>query len=259
MKCLIINGSPSKRYNWGGKIVEGFTGQLVDEVRRSMAALGEVGFEEIRLADADLSYCKGCYNCFFGGEDKCPHAGVMQPILEKLDGADCLILSSPVYALDVSGLVKTFFDLTAFNFHRPRYFTKKALVVSSTAGAAAKKTCAYMRDTLMHWGFNRVYMLPVVRMSAAEPSKKMKKRCADAAERLYFDTKSGKAHSPNVKRVFFFQLWKAMGLSTPENADGRYWLESGLARHAYSPDVPLGLPKRVFGKLIGGMLCRVMK
>jgi hypothetical protein len=61
LKCLVITGSPAKQYSWGGKYIDGFTGQLVFEVKSEMARLGEVSFEEIRLSDTNLPYCKGCH------------------------------------------------------------------------------------------------------------------------------------------------------------------------------------------------------
>ena len=93
MKCLVITGSPVKQYSWGGKIIEGFTGQLVAEVKAEMARLGDVSFEEIRLSDLGLPYCKGCHGCFTKGENSCPHAALFQPLIQKIHEADCVILS----------------------------------------------------------------------------------------------------------------------------------------------------------------------
>jgi multimeric flavodoxin WrbA len=259
MKCLIINGSPSNSYKWGGKITESFTGKLIDEVKNVMSQGAPVEFEEIRLMDINLPYCKGCYNCFYNGENTCPHSALVQPIMQKIKEADCLILTSPVYALNVSGLIKNFFDLAAYNYHRPSFFDKKALVISSTAGGAAKSACKYMRDTLKHWGFNRVYTLPVIRMGATEVSEKHKNSCAKIADQFLDDVLSGKLYSPSFKRVFYFQLWKTMGAKTPDNADGQYWSESGLSNRFYSPNVKMGYPKKVLGKMVSSMFQKVMK
>lgn len=259
MKCLIINGSPSTRYTWNDVSTESFTGKLVREVRDVMTKLGKVDFLEIRLADVALPYCRGCYNCFFKGEGSCPHAKLVQPIMEKIKESDCLILMSPAYALNVSGLIKTFFDLTAYNYHRPSFFDKKALVVSSAAGGGAKEACKYMRDTLKHWGFNRVYALPVVRMGAVEVSDKVRRKCQAVSERFYEDVASGKLHSPTYKRVFYYQLWRNMAKSNPGSADYRYWQESGLVDQDFSSKVKVGFTKSAFGKMINGLIGRMAK
>jgi len=259
MKCLIINGSASKAYPFNGKLIESFSAQLVGHVRAEMARMGEVSFEELYLCDLALPYCKGCYNCFFKGEGSCPHTAVYQPVMEKIREADCLIITSPVYALNVSALVKCFYDLGAYNHHRPQFHTKKALTVSSTMGGYAKKACKYMRDELMHWGFNCVYTLPAVRMGAAEPTPKMTTACQKAARRLYTDTASGKLHSPSLRRVFFYQLWRVMSKNDKASADYAYWHNNGFAQREFAPGVKLGMGKRLFGKALKGLLGKAMK
>lgn len=259
MKCLIINGSPSKSYMWNDVLTQSFTGKLAKEIQNTMSQLGKVDFEEIRLIDVGLPYCKGCYNCFYKGENSCPHAKLIQPIMEKIKEADCVILTSPVYALNVSGLIKNFFDLTAYNYHRPSFFDKKALVISSTAGGMAKKTCKYMRDTLKHWGFNRVYVLSVVRMGAVEISEKLKIKCQVVAEKFYNDVASGKLYPPTFKRVFYYQLWRNMSNGNPDSADYRYWQESGLISQTFSPKVRIGFIKKTFGKMINSLINKVAK
>lgn len=132
-------------------------------------------------------------------------------------------------------------------------------MISSTAGGYAKKVCGYIRGELLHWGFNRVYTLPVIRMGAAEPTSKMKTACYKAALRLYDDTVSGKLHSPAVKQVFFYQLWRNMSKTGNTPADFNYWRDSGLVNHEFTPAVKLGICKKVFGKLMNGLLGKVMK
>lgn len=259
MKCLVINGSPSKSYRWNDVLVKSFTGMLAKKVQNTMSQLGKVDFEEIRLIDANLPYCKGCYNCFYKGENSCPHAKLVQPMMEKIKESDCIILTSPVYALNVSGLIKNFFDLTAYNYHRPSFFDKKALVISSTAGGAAKNACKYMRDTLKHWGFNRVYVLPVIRMGAVEINAKLKQQCQRIAEKFYYDVASGKLYPPTFKRIFFYQLWRNMSKGNPGSADHRYWQESGLIRQDFSPKLRIGFIKKAFAKMINSLINKMVK
>jgi hypothetical protein len=116
-----------------------------------------------------------------------------------------------------------------------------------------------MRDTLKHWGFNRVYTMPVIRMGATELSEKHKNRCTKIANKLLDGVLSSRLYSPSFKRIFYFQLWKTMGAKTPDNADGRYWAESGLSKRFYSPKVKMGYPKKLFGKTVSGMFQKVMK
>ncbi|MDR0885980.1 MAG: flavodoxin family protein [Clostridiales Family XIII bacterium] len=263
MKCLIINGSPSTKYVWNGQTVGSFTAELVEEVKTAMskiAALNIIEYTEIRLADENLPYCKGCYNCFNIGENSCPHAAQVQNIMKQMDEADCLILTSPVYALNVSGLIKNFFDLTAYKFHRPSFWDKKAVVISSTAGGGAKSNTKYMSETLRHWGFNKVYTLPVTRHGAVELTDSMKAKCDKIGAALYSDASSGKLYAPKLYDVIFYQIWRVMSTAlTSSEVDRTYWEENGLVTQVYAPEIPLGVGTRTVGNLFHKMMSKFIK
>ena len=129
MKYLIINGSPRKKTTYN--IIKQAESNLDSE------------FEEVHLMEEQIPICVGCMNCMMIGEDKCPHSDKIQPIIEKMNECDAIIIASPVYAMNVSSLLKNFMDHTAYLYHRPCFFTKKALIVVSTAGAGHKKVAKY--------------------------------------------------------------------------------------------------------------------
>lgn len=66
--------------------------------------------------------------CFLKGENKCPHSKTIQPIAEKIEKADCVIITSPSYSLNVTAVCKNFIDHMSYKFHRPSYFDKKCLL-----------------------------------------------------------------------------------------------------------------------------------
>lgn len=252
MKVLIINGSPRKGNTW----------EIVELVKDSMIKHGDVEFEEVMLSEMDIPTCKGCFNCFIYGEDKCPHFKKIQSITERIMLADCLIMTSPVYALNVSGLLKNFIDHTAYFYHRPYFFDKKALVISSTAGGAAKKVCSYLYDTLKHWGYNKVYKLPVACGSIeCKPSEKVKDKCYKIGNDFYEDVSSGKLYSPSLKRIMFYNLWRTLSLTWDDKdaADRRYWHETGLVNYPYSPKVRLGIAKKIVGNGFHGIFKVIFK
>ena len=47
-------------------------------------------------ADAP-GYCIGCYNCFMKGEEYCPGAEKVQPIVKAIEQSSLIILDSPCY------------------------------------------------------------------------------------------------------------------------------------------------------------------
>ena len=73
-----------------------------------------------------------------------------------------MIITSPVYSLQISGQLKNFIDHMSYNFHRPKYFNKKALIITTTGGVRAKEIANYIKEVLTFWGINTTYKLPIV-------------------------------------------------------------------------------------------------
>lgn len=242
MKILIINGSPRKKNTWA----------IVKRIKDNLKG----DFEEVNLSKSDIPLCNGCQNCFMKGEEYCPHKDYIKPIVEKLRDCDAIIIAAPVYAMNVSALLKNFFDHTAYFYHRPEFFTKKAIVVVSTAGAGQKKVANYIDETLRHWGVNKVYKLPIA--CGGKDSLETDK-IDNVSEKFRCDVESGKIHSPKWSDIIFFDVWKVMALSDdPIPADKKYWDDTGLVNHDFSPEVKLGFVKKIFSKIMFGFLKRVI-
>jgi NAD(P)H-dependent FMN reductase len=100
-------------------------------------------------------------SCFLNGEDTCPHASFTKPIIEAMAGADLIILTSPVYAMDVSGQMKALLDHLCFMWmsHRPdlRMFDKVGVTVSTTAGAGLGHAAKTLKNCLVFLGVKRVF------------------------------------------------------------------------------------------------------
>ena len=243
MKYVIINGSPRV----------GNTCEVIKQVKKNLK--GE--FEEIHLAKEDIPLCKGCYNCIMACEDKCPHYKKINAIIEKIKNCDGLIIGSPVYAMNVTALLKNFIDHTAYLYHRPEFFTKKALVVVTTAGAGHKKVANYIDETLRHWGVNKVYK---IKMACGGKDSLETKEIDKTSQKFAGDVESKKLHSPKFGDVVFFDVWKAMAVSSePIKADKDFWFRTGLVNHDFSPEVKLNVIKKVFSKLMFFIMKKVIK
>lgn len=236
MKCLIINGSPRKKNTWS----------VVEEVKNNIP--GE--YEEIHLLKEDIGMCKGCFLCFREGEDKCPHYNKIQPIIEKIRSSDKIIISSPVYALNVSGLLKNFFDHTAYLYHRPEFFTKIGLVIVTTAGAGENNVANYIDENLKHWGVNKVYKLSFKLGGKDKFDKnKVKKVC----EKF----KSDNLSQPGFKDIVYYNIWRVMAKTENIKRDTEYWNNTGLINHEFSPEIKLNIIKKIFGKIIYSILLKL--
>lgn len=250
MKIVVLYGSPRK----------GDTYEIVAKVKSELNALStdNLEFDEVFLTDYDYGFCKGCYNCFEFGEDKCPHYNAVNPIIDKIKACDGLIVTSPVYVLQVTALLKNFFDHMAYFYHRPYFFTKKALAVSSTGGVGVKDVLSYMGENLEHMGFNKVYKIGLTH--ARRDDEKLEKEIKKTSKDFYDDIANEKTYSPSFKRLAVFNVWRAMNSrDTALKADYEYWQSTGLKYHEFSPDVNLSLIKKVYAKLLHVVLSGVFK
>ena len=243
MKYVIINGSPQKKNTWA----------IVEQVKTNLT--GE--FEEIHLMKENIPICTGCAKCIMEDEEKCPHRDKIRPVIEKMRAADAIIIASPVYAMNVSALLKNFLDHTAYIYHRPEFFTKKALVVVSTAGSGQKDVAKYIDETLRHWGVNKVYKITY----AYGGDESIETKDIDrTSQKFAGDVESKKLHSPKFMDVIFYNVWRVLALSKdPIKPDREYWASTGLVNHDFAPEVNLGIVKKVFAKIMFKILKNVMK
>ncbi|WP_458456651.1 flavodoxin family protein [Methanobrevibacter sp.] len=243
MKYVIINGSPRKKNTWA----------VVKQVMKNL----EGEFEEIHLMKEKIPMCNGCFRCIMEGEDKCPHFEKISPIVEKIRQSDAIILASPVYAMNVSAILKNFFDHTAYLYHRPEFFDKKAMVCVTTAGAGQKKVANYIDETLRHWGVNKVFKIAI----ACGGKDSLETDKVDSlVSKFAKDAESHKLSNPKFMDIVFFNVWKAMALSDdPLEADKEYWFKTGLVNHDFSPAVKLSIVKKAFSKALSFILRRVIR
>ncbi len=177
-----------------GNLRKGCTWHATDMFLKQLQTHGPVEVTEFFLPKDMPHFCTGCFSCFFKGEDTCPHADSLQPIAKALLEADLIILSSPVYGLDVTGQMKALLDHLCYQWisHRPnpRMFHKMGLVVTTTAGAGLNHTAKTMHNSLKFWGVRRIFKFQkaVAATKWAEiPDKKrahMEKKAAKLANRV---------------------------------------------------------------------------
>lgn len=101
MKVVAFNGSPRK---------EGNTARLVGHV---FAALEKEGIdtELVNLTGEKLRGCVACYRCWQTKDGKCAvNDDPVNGWIEKLRGADGIILASPTYFADVTTEMKALMD-----------------------------------------------------------------------------------------------------------------------------------------------------
>lgn len=98
MKVLGIVGSNRKKGN---------TDTLIESALSGVKSTG-VEVEKIFLSDYKFVDCKGCEGCHYS--HRCIIKDGMQEIYDKMDESDGLILGSPTYFYNVTGITKCFLD-----------------------------------------------------------------------------------------------------------------------------------------------------
>ncbi len=201
MKILAIMGSPK------GK---GSGYRLVKMIEDRMKAAGDVEFAYLFLKDADLKPCTGCYTCIAKGEDKCPLKDDRAAIEQKLLAVDGVILSSPMYVLNVSGLMKNFIDRFAYTNHRPRFFRQKVLTMINMGGDSPKAALAFLRHALGGSRIVRELGIATPPWMQTERAVVKKERALDAAAKKFYKAcLNTSPPSPALYNLILFHAQKA--------------------------------------------------
>ena len=180
----------------GGMREESNTNKLVKKIAESSGC----DFELVDLGKIEVKPCTGCSECMMN-DGKCPIEDDMQGIYEKLMEADGIILGSPTYYMNVSGVVKCMIDRSLALYYRgvgPQYDPempfmgqrplagKPGVVVTTVAGAGHEQAIQVLSlcmgeshrlnlvDKLAEViGMNDVADMPEVMKRAEEAGKKL--------------------------------------------------------------------------------------
>ncbi|WP_457577747.1 flavodoxin family protein [Desulfomarina sp.] len=130
MKIVAFCGSARKKGN---------TAMLLKTV---LEPLAEAGFETelVELAGKNVPGCKACMGCFKEKNRKCVFDGdVVNDCIEKMEGADAILLGSPTYFADISSEMKALIDRSGMvaraNDNMFRRKLGAAVVAARRAGA----------------------------------------------------------------------------------------------------------------------------
>jgi multimeric flavodoxin WrbA len=207
MKILAIIGSPHKGSGY----------QSVRHVERCMKSLGKVQFEYLFLKDVNLKMCAGCFQCLKKGQELCPLKDDRDKIIAKMLAADGIILSSPVYVMDVTAYMKNFIDRLAFSCHRPMFF-KHGLAIANTGAIGQGRVSKYMADIMTVMGFWTVEKAGVVTLpnQIDVVPQKARKILEKSAARFYHNVKKDE-HIPSLYSLIQYRVQQAV-FQRPEMA-----------------------------------------
>lgn len=139
-RVLAINGSPRK---------DGNTAILIRTILGEMEKTG-IETETIQIGGKKVHGCTACMKCFENHDGKCIiDDDPVNTCIRKMQGADGIILGSPVYFLDLTSEMKALIDRAGFvsyaNGHPFR--NKVANVTVAVRRAGASRTA----DSMLHF------------------------------------------------------------------------------------------------------------
>jgi multimeric flavodoxin WrbA len=247
IKVLTIMGGPRKGY---GTIV------MVQMEKELKSLRNDIEHEYLYLKDVNLESCRGCLNCFFDGEDRCPHRNDDRDmILDKINESDGVIFMAPAYALHIPALMKKFFDRFSYIFHRPCFFGKIAIGVSNQGIAGSKTVTSYFEVVAHSWGFNYVDSLELLTQPGFE--KKIGKKIKKTSKVFIKALEEKKYQKPTYGSVIAFKLRVLLHriVDDENNADYAYWFDQGWLDNGkkYYIDIRVGLMKRLLAIFITKM------
>jgi multimeric flavodoxin WrbA len=140
MKVVAFNGSPRK---------DGNTTILINHVFSELKKQG-IETELVQLSDKQIHGCIACYKCIQNKDRQCAVKNdAANEYIEKMLGADGIILGSPVYFQDVTAEMKALIDRTAYvSRANGRMFKHK---VGASVAAVRRSGANHAIDSMNHF------------------------------------------------------------------------------------------------------------
>lgn len=241
MKVIAIMGSPHKGNGY----------KIVQKIESRLKQISNIDFKYIFLSDINFKMCKGCFTCISKGEYLCPLKDDKENIEQELLSSDGIILSSPGYVWNVSGLMKNFLDRLAYSLHRPKFF-KQSLMIVANGGSGVNKTVKALSLSL--GGCRIACKLSIISTpweSTQSYSNKVDKDIKKNVEIFYKSMANKKLQPIRLGNLIWFSMFKKMASISKETlpADFEYYSE----KKEYFYDAKINHFKRYIANIIANV------
>jgi len=147
MKVIAFNGSPNK---------DGNTSHLIRHVLSELKKEG-IETELIQIGGKTVSPCTACFKCFDNQDERCIQENdLVNECIEKMAGADAIIIGSPTYFASVTPEIKAFMDRAFFVAMANNALFRHKLGAAVIAVRRAGAVTAF--DTINHYfGISGMY------------------------------------------------------------------------------------------------------
>lgn len=216
MKILAIIGSPK------GKESTEF--EVLNDIQTNLNVLTDT-LDIINLSEMEITDSDGSGNEFYTGKSLLNDD--VHLIEEKMNEADVLILSSPVYAHAISAHMKRFIDRISYWMHLFKLSGKFGYILSVSSNNGNDKVNDYLRDIMEYLGLSII----------GETSIRTADICDENALKsysryIYNQLKFNKATNISFEQEKKFNTFKTkFSLDTSDTVERKYWIENDMINY----------------------------
>jgi multimeric flavodoxin WrbA len=246
-----------------GSARKGHTHDAVVQFLTNLQSIGDIEYEIVRLSDYRLQTCRGCQLCFDKGEEYCPLKDDRDVLIEKIMASDGVVLASPNYSFQVSGLMKVFLDRLGFALHRPRFFGKTftSIVVEGIYGGA--KIVDYLDFVGMGLGFDTVRgsCLTTQEPMTEKQQHKIDRALAGHSRRYYARLAEPAYPAPTLFKLMIFRMSRTkIRLELNDSSrDYTYYADKGWFESDFYYPTRMGVLKKGAGRLGDSISARMIR
>lgn len=173
MRIVIINGSPRTK---------GSTATILHQIEKELIANG-AETEYYDLEALSINPCRGCCSCYKTGH--CYINDDADTISELIRQSDGLVIGSPTYASNVSGIVKQFIDRGHFVIEQLLH-NKPCITVSTGENYGYKNSLKILNELVLYSGGNICGSVAVKApfTDSFTVNDKIKRKCSIAVRKM---------------------------------------------------------------------------
>ena len=184
MRITIVNGSPRRR---------GATAKVLHAMQERAIVRWDAEVAYFDLGDYEMRYCDGCTSCYRTG--RCHKDDGLEEVLDVLAASEGLVLGTPTYSSNVSGVMKTFIDRGHFIMERALQ-GRHAVTVATGGNRGAGRALGVLRQLVVYSGGRVSDSISAIQHFNTDPlaDSHRRHRVERATDRLCSDILSPRHH-----------------------------------------------------------------
>ena len=234
----------------------GNTYKQVKKFEKEINKYGDFNFEYLNLWEENIKKCTGCHLCLTHGIEKCPLEDNIMDIKEKIIKSDAILLSSPVYVMNVTPNMKNFIDRLCSVCHRPEFIKQNGIVLTTVGGYGDKAVLKYLKEVLSVWGTQKVIKVglqtPPVKEVPEKITEKNDKIISKKAEKITNNLLHKNKVNPSFSNILQFYAQRAIfgRDSSKDDFPADYNFYSELKDKKFHKNIDVGFFKSNAAKII---------